>query len=403
MRLVPRFSLRFLLLALTVFLIVFGVGVKYWRENEQHKASVERLLAAGWAVEEEPVTLWGYTIGMKLTGLVADMSASPALVQSFLEVPTLRDLRGFGIGQFHEDMLPMLPEFLDKLAEASALERLHLVYVKLSDQQLQRLGEFSQLRILDLRGGFRFTNANLRFLERLACLETLDLDGNFGLLKDVTGLRMPRLKFLKIDGVYTLDDAMPDEPRPDGELKRQELYLTCAGWGRFPCLETLDINCNFTKVVCEPGSLPILKHLVLTKVTQDSQIDWPQLVAAVPRLEAMAVHYSQVNTLMLTQLKSLSGLRMLWLDKKPYSRENEKYVADKKIEHRGETIYIPQILDSELTSFLQQSPQIQWFFYEDDFWKEIYPAEYQTAIRNIMRWHSEHWNPRSRDPHWHFL
>ncbi len=398
MRIVPRFSLRFLLIALTIFLIVFGVGVKYWRAYEQHTASVERLLVAGWAVEEEPITLCGYTIGMKLTGLVADMSASAALVQSFLKVPTLRDLRGFGIQQFHEDTLPMLPAFLDKLAEARSLQRLHLAYVKLSDQQLQRLGDFSQLRILDLRGGFRFTNANLRFLERLSSLETLDLDGNFGLLDDFTRLNLPRLKFLKIEGTYFLDDATPEEPQPDGDLKPQELYLTRAGWGRFPCLETLDIDCNFTKVVCEPGALPTLKHLILTRVTKDSQIDWPQLVVAVPRLEALAVHCSQVNAPMLTQLKSLSRLRMLWLEKKPYSPENKKYEEGKKIEHRGKTFYIPQALASELTSYLQQSPQIQWFFYEKDFWQEIYPAEYQGDF--IMRWQSEHWNPRSHDPYW---
>ena len=68
MRLVPRFSLRFAWLALTIFLIVFATVASYWRAYQAHERIAIQLQQDG-NVEEEPITLLGMLIGKRLRGV----------------------------------------------------------------------------------------------------------------------------------------------------------------------------------------------------------------------------------------------------------------------------------------------------------------------------------------------
>ena len=267
MRLVPRFSLRFLLLAVTIFVMVFGVGVKYWRAYQEHERIANHLVALGDLVEEESDTLFGYVISKRFTSLQIFAYEKTAEHLDLLDqLPEPWALRRLYVNATVVEEDPFAPPKPAKPAKPDyhALARLlartpNLEVLDLTcdfDQELvQAFQGLKQLRQLSLEG-CHFSAAELaQVLSSLPQLEMLFIHrpGNDLAIDRVLQAELPRLRALGLSSQEGLSDA---------KLRCDSACFDRAGLGRFPQLEYLTLtDIKFQNPACEAGALPALKIL----------------------------------------------------------------------------------------------------------------------------------------------
>jgi hypothetical protein len=304
MRLLPRFSLRFALLALTIFLIVFGVAVKYWRDYHEHEQIAERLQLQNYSIEEEPITLLGRNIGKRLTGLEIMRQHDAGYLELLEQLPRPQDMRRFGFRGEVFNQSSMVP-LLTQIHRYSALQELHLQGLALTKEQAALLAEHPELRLLALSHG-NLPQGSLKLAERLPRLETLILDNTVCDPHELLQLHLPELRYLDLSksSLSTLD-------------------LTKQGWGRFPKLETLILRQNnLTRITTEPGALPRLKHLDLGTWGDEQQLDWPGITAALPELTLLAAPPLWLQPDSIPSIRGLANLRYFLVTADPPPRDD---------------------------------------------------------------------------------
>lgn len=387
MRLVPRFSLRFLLIALTIFLIVFGVGVKYWKREQAHQEYMVKLKnnANFWLhYEDEELKLAGWNIGNQLTGLYYKENTpyenGPDLTIELLlrDLPNPGELRRLGLfyDDFNRDKLK-LGDILPKLRQCTALERLQLHNFDVESTELQELGALQQLRILDLTG-CKIPAGGLAFLEQLPHLEVLRLRFTGASCDELVRLKLPRLRVLDITG------CAPDD-----------FKLTRDGWGALPALETLILNDdNLLRVSGEAGALPNLRHLDLNWHGRGCEIDWEQVAAAAPQLEALALHVHQYGPEADRALQRLPHLKQVHFC---INTGGENWAHPSKfdwiVRSKNEKVYFLETQKPLIEAWLQRAPQVRFYSEYSDFLNAIAPADFDLA-KPDEKWPSEHWNQR---------
>ena len=295
MRLVPRFSLRFLFLAVTVFVIVFGVGGKYWREYREHERVAVLLLNNYVAVEEEPVTFAGYVIGKRITALrfaAAPLEAKD--LELLRELPNPQDLRRLAlIGE--EQLKSYSPAAHQLILRSSDLEALELDSFEFSAEQIRDFAKLRRLEFLALQDA-KFPAAAQTAFSEIPALKTLDLrDANIEqarfLENNLPNLEYLDLSFCKSEG--TLD-------------------LTKQGFGRFPNLQYLLIGGpDVERIECEDNALAKLRCLDLSILPSDTEIPWEELQRLAPNLEALCINVHQLNAEAIPVLASWKRLRYL--------------------------------------------------------------------------------------------
>lgn len=377
MRLLPRFSLRFAMLTLTIFLIVFGVIVSYWKEYRDHEAIVERLLNLGWSVEEEPVTLFGLVIGKRLTGLLGKDQTKPDYLQTFFELPRPQDLRRFALFMRDNDA-KLKKQTLQRLQLSPRLERLQISWLPV-DANYQQLAYFKELRILDLNEA-SIPTGSLGFLEQLPRLEVVRLSSATLRGDELCRLNLPRLKILVAVG-----------------CELPELRLTRDGWGRSPELEVMIFgHARIQKVVCEPGAMPRLRGLDLGCQEKSCEIDWAKLPETAPSLTHLIVSSSHFDS----ELKKI----LLRFDKL-----NNLMVGTKNEKHNWMPLYMQYTFElvslddnssksaagkSESLTYVQEDGQkiIPIGLYHP-YMSQVLPENFQYFFH--YAWPSPHWHPDS--------
>jgi hypothetical protein len=383
LKLLPRFSLRFAWLALTIFLIVFAVVVSYWRAYQAHLAIAERLLHPGWHVEEEPITLWGYFVGKRLTGLLHE-SVAPTELQPLLEIPSPVDLRRLAIRLQSKDQ-PLSEALLAKVEQCTALERLHLraqfnygiPQQTLERAQTDRLAKLQQLRVLDL-GFYDIAPGGLAFFEQLPKLEILLLQHTRFDQKEFLKLQLPRLRVLNFSGNAPV------------------LPLTRAGLGRFPQLEMLFLDyASFTKVECEAGALPRLRHLDLALQDKACDIAWELLPETAPQLASLALHLDQYQTAADRSLRRCVNLNHVHFHHVNANGEFDRVIPMDWRRINGEAVPIYETNEPLLQAWLTRRPQTKFYGSYNSFYQAIFPPEliYNGSLQ--MEWPDAQWRSRS--------
>jgi hypothetical protein len=310
MRLVPRFSLRFALLALTIFLIVFGVGVKYWREKQEHERLATWIQSTGGDVEEESNTLFGMEVGKRVMGIgLMTPRDSLAYVELLEQFPQPNQVQRLWATRPYPrvDLEAVIDRILQALPRFPELQELHLHEVTMTPARLQMLSRLPKLRTLDL-SQCEFPPGTLKGFEQCANLEVLVLDRTNCELVEVQQLNLPRLKIFKMS-----------ESKFHNELPCL-LQLTLEGWGRFPQLEALILrDSGFLNISVEANALPRLKFLDLgdTGMELHSEPDWPGFVQAMPKLEMLALPMIWLQPDMVPELAKFKFLKEFYSDDDP--------------------------------------------------------------------------------------
>jgi hypothetical protein len=390
MRLVPRFSLRFALLALTVFLIVFGVGVSYWRAYQEHERVASELMALGNKVEEESETWFGYVVAKRITGVVFkvrdDSHESLALLRQLPHPKALRrltlwimstgDASGWDFASH-----PFSGEAMTIVAGFSALEHLDLSIV-IKPGELQPLRALKQLRVLNCHQGSLPAGELAALLPALPNLEILRLNG--------------------VKGGFAWDEVLHSSSAKLRELFLQvnqdieRLPLTKQGLGRFPELEYLVLqHVRIHSVQIESAALPKLKYLDLSCTVEECRVDWPLLSQAAPNLVGLDLDQAQITSEtidVLTQFKSLQHLHLT----NDFSIEalQEKLRAS---QYPADGQALPVEVFSKL---LARCGHLKFHRHSDVLWHELYLTE--INLNKLKRtensldpswpsWNSDHW------------
>lgn len=310
MRLVPRFSLRFALLALTIFLIVFGVGVKYWREYQEHERLAKWIQRTGGDVEEESSTLFGMEVGKRVKGIgVMTPRDNLEYVDLLEQFPQPNQVRRLWASRPYPRV--HLEQVVDRIIQALVrfpeLEELHFQEVTITPARLQMLSRLPKLRTLDL-SQCEFMRGTLKGFDQFSNLEVLVLDRTNCELEEVQQLNLPRLKILKMNE-SKFHDELPCT-----------LLLTKQGWGRFPQLEALMLrDSGFLNISVEANALPRLKHLDLgdTGMELHTEPDWPGFVQAMPELEMLALPMVWLQPAIVPEFTKFKSLKYLYVDNDP--------------------------------------------------------------------------------------
>lgn len=388
MRLIPRFSLRLALIALTIFLIVFGVAVNLYQRYHTHERVASKLTNAGVAVEEHDSIVLGCLMSRTMVGL--DCTHSMEVTEGLMllsEVPRPGDLQRFALAGRITNQ-----ESLEKLFAAlnsfSKLEELHLEYQTFTVEQLQSLGSLRQLRILDLSGCN--LPGGLNFLKQLTKLETLTLEESKFSPAEFLAYELPNLRTLVLNNTPLA-----------------ELPLTKQGWARFQRLEKIVLDSTkLNKVEFEAGAMPALKYLDLAKQNEAS-IDWAKLPETAPQLTGLAMPSSQLTPQVVQVLRRMPNLRYLHLNNEEYEptprhdRErpaeefNEKLTLLTKqpelnndgIADTSTAVYIPKSIEPQARELLKLCPQLI-FCRDYTIFHDLVAPELKS--RNIDRYNRAH-------------
>lgn len=302
MRLLPRFSLRTALIALTIFLIVFGVGAKYWLRSMHHEGMTKALIASGYCVQETDETLLGCVVGRNITEVISNPLNQPNsdVTKTFQDLPLTAELRGYtNTTCFNDFRLP--DSFFAKLETCPKLTRLQLTGQDFNAPQLESMSQLRELKTLDLHV-CTFPEVEHRYLAPLTKLELLriqhmaDEPATFP-FDTFLQADKPALNYLHI-----------------GHAAGDELRLTKKGFGRYPRMQFLSVaGCSFRKISCEEDAMSELLALDLSNLDAKTEINWDEVFAACPRLESLAIHVLHYDAAMNERLASRPQIKMLRL------------------------------------------------------------------------------------------
>lgn len=260
----------------------------------EYQRVIDNLIEAGYCIEETDRKDFGLHAGKSITNLIANpMNQKKDGIKAFLELRDTSDLLGYANSECYSE--PKLnDEFFTKLSSCPKLQRLHLLGHDFNAAQLNSLGKMRELKTLILEFG-TFPDHQQDYLSQLTKLVVLRLEqANFS-FDDFGKVQMPELRFLQVH-----------------KCQGTELHLTKQGLGRFPKLITISLDqCAFRKVICESGTLPELRILDLAYLGPETEIDWDELIAAFPKLEAFGIHVTHYNAAMNQRLARLPHLKYL--------------------------------------------------------------------------------------------
>jgi hypothetical protein len=372
MRLWPRFSLRSAWIGLTIFLLGFGFWACYWKRESEHREIVARLKAAGWKVEEEPVTLLGIPGGHRLVGLTANRQLySPSMIGPLLDLPRPWELKRLQCQELLVGGKFLTAEQLTKLSSllqhCSELEQLHLHNVPFGPAQVACLSQFRRLQVLDLQGCVLPRGALAR-LPAQPQLETLLLTLSPENADDVYRIDLPRLRVLYLT-------------RSSGN----SYSLTHDGFGRFPCLETLVAEeSNFEHVRCEAGAMPRLKHLSLDVQLLPQLIDWENLPAAVPALEEVALYWMHYRPGTDEALRRCKNLRRVHLPFMTIAGDISKTLREILLVYQDGSTALdhPRLIEG----WREWNPAVKFNAYDFSWSRLVLPAGCPRARNGIEPW-----------------
>ncbi len=312
MRLLPRFSLRFLWIALTIFLIVFGVGVKYWKNYQAHEEVAEALETLGFDVEEEIDTLFGHTYAKRITGLAGSFTNPNVkqVTQCLRNLPDKQKLKRLSCKTYSDLPAEMNPplhnaveieQLYQAIGQLTEVEVLDLDLANTSTAALLHLGKLRQLNSLK----FHFMDLpeqGLRtLLNQLPDLRELyinTLNSTPHLVGEIEGVKLPKLEVL----------FLCDRERV------ARLNLTKAGFGNIPQLRFLILHgMPIERIEFEAGALPQLKILDLSEAADIARVDWQQLPLAAPQLSGLGIHLDQVTPKCVMAIGQIKQLNHLYL------------------------------------------------------------------------------------------
>jgi hypothetical protein len=372
LKFLPRFSLRFAWLALTIFLIVFAVSVKYWRAYQAHERVATKLESLQFRVEEEQDTLWGWVIAKRITGLSVQVVRELDLATAALgEIPVKSGLRRFQCQCHLMDAVPFrnyddpkvqnqVRGLLRAVGELTSLETLELTLPIIPPRALQDLGSLQQLR------NFKISFAELPPGELRSLLEQLPQLSNVNFYYDKSGQpRLDEVLAATIPNLRVLYLECPEQVL--------SLDLTSTGLGRFPKLEVLVLpKINLKRVSLAAGSLPQLKMLDLGGAEGDCDVDWKMLPAAAPQLIALRLHHQHVMPTVVTMLSKFGSLKYLHVA----GIEGEDLPLLREYWLKDPSIFDPEQLPYELlVDLATRCSHCKFFSYAFRFWFDIPESE----------------------------
>jgi hypothetical protein len=385
MRFLPRYSLRLAWIALTIFLIVFGVSVNYYQRYQAHEQIALQFQNMNCNIEEEPLTLFGVWIGKRLTGIEITPQHGNAGYADFNQLkhlelleklPRPRDLRRLGVKAGGMEAADLVQIFA-ALPQYSELEELHLAGLDFTPAQLEVICALPQLRVLQL-ASCDFLPGQLKLLEKAPKLEQLILHHTQLELAELFQLNLPRLNNVML---YHLEMLT-------------ELNLTNQGWGHFPNLETLIIREHQIALInAEAGALPRLKNLDLGAVADFYEIDWPAVAAALPALEFIAVPTKWITPEGLASLARCANLAYVFLEDEfdqPYGRSSIQEFEPLDLVKYPYTV--PERLLPAAQAFLQQRPHVQFTTDYSAVYQKFRPWDMSVGPGGDL-WSSLHWRP----------
>lgn len=395
MRFVPRYSLRFALLALTIFLIVFSVGAKYWRAYHEHERVASELIASGNKVEEEADTLFGYVIGKRITSLqliapAENQEASLDLLEQLPEPLALRRLdvswnsnRASAADPFSSEpqgTVSLDPTRKKQLAVARTLARLHnLEALDLSCQfdaeVVQAFQHLKNLRQLTLS----YCEISEGQLEQtLRCVPQLEMFYLYAPSNKlaVDGLFQANLPQLQILGIQSSKQR---------ELHCQKLPFNRQGLGRYPNLEYLTLaEVQVQDLEVEAGALPKLKMLEFEKCRVAEEKSVSVLFPAMPQLEALAIELQQLDRSVVSELNAAPVLRHLCLWEINSDFKQLKALREK---NQLPSEWIPQ--DAEKFDDLVR--RCQGLTIYSAYYEFTGAVQLPSFLIQIPSWDSDHW------------
>jgi hypothetical protein len=388
MRIIPRFSLRFALVALTIFLIVFGVGVKYWRAYQEHERVASQLVALGNKVEEESVTLYGLVIGKRITGLqFRARGASRESIALLTELPNPEALHRLTLCLYPENYFleedyeshPFAHEAIAAVAKFTSLEQLDL-RMDIKEGVLEPLRALKNLRTLNFYECRINACQIVPLISEYTSLEVLRINGIVNGEYDYSELfelHLPRLRELSLSfGKYI-----------------QNLPLTKQGLGRFPKLEYLTLHHVAIKnVQLESGAMPKLKYLDLSEAGggfEDGEINWKILPQVVPQLEGLDICNSQITSETIAIVAKMPKLKHLHLSGDRSIEQLQEMLLNDQYSYSWDYLTVETFAE-----LMYHCSHLQFHGRSADLWKAMCPPDQRIEIPSWPSWDSTHWRTK---------